>query len=163
MTDEELILMYRQYKKKRRIIIIIISFLVCLSLIVVYQFPKLNDKKNNDTHTEIKEEVLDKIPPELKLLVDSIEIIQDEDIDYVSYIESAIDDKDGDLKNKVEFNKIDTSIIGEQKIIYYVSDSSNNSVQKEILVNVKAKEIETNNNQLSQNNESKETNHRKHF
>lgn len=142
MTDEELILMYQQYKNKRRIIIIVIIFLICVSLLVVYKFPKLDNNKNNDEHTEIKEEVLDSVPPDLKLIVSSIEIIQDEEIDYISYIESAIDDIDGDLKDKVEFNEIDTSIIGEQIIVYFVSDSANNSIQKELLVNVKEKEVE---------------------
>ena len=36
MTDEELILMYRQYKNKRRIIIIIIIFLIGLFTYPMY-------------------------------------------------------------------------------------------------------------------------------
>lgn len=158
MNDEELILMYRQYKNKRRIIIIVIILLICLSLLVVYKFPKLDNKKDADNYTEIKEEVLDNVPPDLKLLVSSIEITQDEEIDYISYIESAIDDIDGDLKDKVEFNEIDTSIIGEQIILYFVSDSSNNSVQKELLVNIKEKEVEIpNNEQTPQDNKKQES------
>lgn len=134
MTDEELILMYRKYKLKRIILIIILFILVILSSLIIYKFSQNDTKTLPKNSIEIKEEESDNIPPELKLKDSAIEVYQGEEIDYLSYIESAIDNKDGDLISKVKYEKIDTSIVGEQKIIYSVSDSSDNFAQKEISV-----------------------------
>lgn len=163
MSDEELILMYRKYRKKR-IIIFVFIFLIILSLLIVFKFSKVNNNEKVKDSVEIKEEVLDNVPPELILTVSSIDVLQDEKIDYLLYIESAIDNKDGDLKDKVEFTEVDTSVLGEQKIIYSVSDSSNNVIQKELVVNVNQPKADipldnqpsnNNNNKKPENNQSK--------
>ena len=61
-------------------------------------------------------------------------------VDYLKYIESVIDDKDGDLLESITYNEIDTTKIGEQKIVYTVSDSSGNTSQEIVVVNVLKKE-----------------------
>lgn len=159
MTDEELILMYRKYKKKRIIILFIFIFLIIFFLLF-FKFPKFNNNEDTKDKVEIEEEVLeDNVPPELILTVSSIDVMQDEKIDYLLYIESAIDNNDGDLKSKVEFTEVDTSVLGEQKIIYSVSDSSSNVIQKELVVNVnKQKADKPLDNQPSKDNDNKPEN-----
>lgn len=164
MSDEELILMYRKYRKKR-IIIFVFIFLIILSLLIVFKFSIVNNNEEVKDSVEIKEEVLDNVPPELILTVSSIDVLQDEKIDYLLYIESAIDNKDGDLKDKVEFTEVDTSVLGEQKIVYSVSDSSNNVIQKELVVNVNQPKVDipldnqlSNDKKIPENNQSKPNN-----
>ncbi len=136
MSDEELLNKYKSYKKKRNTIIIIISLLLVLSLLIVSNFPK-GDKNILETPKTHPEEVKkDEISPvlELEKYLDKIEV--NDEIDYKKYIKVASDDVDGDITNKVEFNKIDTSQIGTYDIVYYVFDSSNNMTQKTLQMNI---------------------------
>lgn len=147
MSDEELLIMYQKYKRKRMIIIaVILLFILLISLYLYFHF-------NNTSSPEvekIKEEVIvkDEVAPIIKLKVNNIEITKGDDISYLDYIESVIDDKDGDLLDKVKYQEIDTSIIGEQSIIYSVSDNSGNSSQEILSVLIKEKILENNNGHL---------------
>lgn len=76
------------------------------------------------------------LPPVLELTVDSIEISQNEEINYDSYIKVAKDKEDGDLKDKVEYNKIDTSVVGEYEVNYSLENSSHKKVEKTMKVKV---------------------------
>ena len=80
-------------------------------------------------------------------------------MDYLKYIESVIDDKDGDLLESITYNEIDTTKIGEQKIAYTVSDSSGNTSQEVVVVNVLKKEepIEEKKENTSSNSSSVES------
>ena len=136
MSDEELLIMYQKYKRKRMIIIaVILLFILLISLYLYFHF-------NNTSSPEvekIKEEVIvkDEVAPIIKLKVNNIE--------------SVIDDKDGDLLDKVKYQEIDTSIIGEQSIIYSASDNSGNSSQEILSVLIKEKILENNNGSSSNN------------
>lgn len=150
MSDEELLIMYQKYKRKRMIIIaVILIFILLMSLYLYFHF-------NNTSSPEvekIKEEVIvkDEVAPIIKLKVNNIEITKGDDISYLDYIESVIDDKDGDLLDKVKYQEIDTSIIGEQSIIYSASDNSGNSSQEILSVLIKEKILENNNGSSSNN------------
>ena len=157
MTDEELLRMYRNYKNKRIIIITILIFFIALSSLIVYKFPKMNN--NGDSkESEVKETIdsTDTLAPILELTNDYIEIFVGDEIDYLSYVSKAEDDVEGDIKTNVEYNEIDTSIIGEQKIIYHVLDSSKNETIKELVVNIRQKEDISDNN-TSNKEDNKET------
>lgn len=142
MSDEELLDKYKSYKKKRNVIMIIISLLLALSLLIVSNFPK-RDKNILETPETRQEEVKkDEISPvlELEKYIDEIEV--NDEIDYKNYIKVASDDVDGDITDKVEFNKIDTSQIGTYDIVYYVFDSSNNMTQKTLQMTIIQKQEE---------------------
>lgn len=141
MTDEQLLAKYRKYKKKRNIIIISILLIVIISVFIFLSISNTSSKEDEKPKeiTNIPE-VKDEIAPEIKLRTNSIEITEGGDIDYLKYIESVIDDKDGDLLENIIYEEIDSSKIGEQKIIYTVSDSSGNTSQEVVIVNIKKKE-----------------------
>lgn len=133
MTEEEkeLLLRYQQYTRKRNMIIAtIIIVAITVSLVLGFYF---FGKNKNDT---VKKENVEVLPPVLELTVDSIEISQNEEINYDSYIKVAKDKEDGDLKDKVEYNKIDTSVVGEYEVNYSLENSSHKKVEKTMKVKV---------------------------
>lgn len=144
MSDEELLNRYESYKKKRNVIIIIIALLFIISLIIVINFPK--DSKQTEPKIEPpKEEVeVDNEKPILELTIDHIDIEINQKLNYGDYIKVAKDNVDGDLKDKVMFNKIDVSKVGTFEVVYYVFDSSNNMTQAILTINIKEppKEVE---------------------
>lgn len=154
MTDEQLLIMYRKYKRKRNLIIISIPLIIIISVFIFLSISNTSseDEEKINEFTNISE-VKDEIAPVIKLTTNNIEIIEGGDVDYLAYIESVIDDKDGNLFEKISYEEIDTSIIGEQKIIYTVSDSSGNTSQEVIIVNVLQKEepVETQKENTSSN------------
>jgi len=148
MTDEQLLIMYRKYKRKRNIIIFSIILIITISIsIFIFLSISNTSSKEDEKPTEIVNipEIKDELAPVIKLTTDSIEIIEGGDVDYLKYVESVIDDTDGDLITNIIYEEIDTSIIGEQNIMYSVSDSSGNIAQAVIVVKIlqKEKPVET--------------------
>lgn len=145
MNDEELLLKYKKYIKKRNLIIIISLLFVCfLTFGIMYYLSLL---ENHPKDVPIQKEVIeqkDDQSPILELTNTEIKIQVNSELDYNSYIKSVIDKEDGDLKDKVQYSKIDTSKIGEYKILYYVFDSSNNNSQAflKVIIEEPPKEIE---------------------
>ena len=82
--------------------------------------------------------------PILELTDTEIKIEVNSELDYNSFIKSVIDKEDGDLKDKVQYSKIDNSKVGEYKILYYVFDSSNNVSQAflKVIIEEPPKEVE---------------------
>lgn len=156
MTDEQLLTMFRKYKKKRNIIIISILVIIISSIFIFLSISNTsskNDAKSKEITNVSKEK--DEIAPVIKLNTNYIEIIEGGDVDYLKYIESVIDDKDGDLLESITYNEIDTTKIGEQKIVYTVSDSSGNTSQEVVVVNVLKKEEQQPSNSASNNTTTK--------
>ena len=156
MTDEQLLTMFRKYKKKRNIIIISILIIIISSIFIFLSISNTsskNDAKSKEITNVSKEK--DEIAPVIKLNTNYIEIIEGGDVDYLKYIESVIDDKDGDLLESITYNEIDTTKIGEQKIVYTVSDSSGNTSQEIVVVNVLKKEEQQPSNSASNNTTTK--------
>ncbi len=137
MSDEELLNRYESYKKKRNVIIIIIALLFIISLIIVINFPK--DSKPTEPKIEPPKEdtKVDNEKPILELTVDHLDIEINQELNYSDYIKVAKDNVDGDLKDKVMFNKIDVSKVGTFEVVYYVFDSSNNMTQAILTINIK--------------------------
>lgn len=160
MNDEELLNMYRKYKRKRVIIIFGITLIFAV-LIGSYLYFHFNNTSSPNVEEKTTDKVIvkDEVAPIIKLKVDNVEILKGDDINYLDYIESVIDDIDGDLLDKLEYEKIDTSIVGEQSIIYRVSDNSKNNSQAILSVLIKEQEMpeenkqENNSPNVSQNSE----------
>lgn len=141
MTDEELLTLYRKYKKKRLLIILFVLLIIMLVLIVYLIVNKDSVVNNKEDHVTVEIEKKDKNAPEIKLNASSIEIIEGGDLDYLKYVESVKDDMDGDLSDDIVYTEIDLSKVGEQKIIYSISDSSGNVSQEVLLVYVIKNEL----------------------
>ncbi len=139
MTDEELLNKYHHYIKKRRIVIsLLLFFLIIIAAVIIYYFPK-----TSKDDSVIIEKEKDHTPPVIVLETTNISIYKNETIDYLSYVKSVQDDIEGDLKDKLQYNEIDTSNIGNFEIIYTVSDSSNNTGQSKLTVEIKEKKVES--------------------
>lgn len=145
MNDEELLIKYRKYKKKRMIIIcgIILIFILLASSYLYFHFNNTSSLDIEEPKKEIT--VKDEVAPVIKLKINNLEILKGDDINYLDYVESVVDDKDGDLFEELKYEEIDSSIIGEQSIIYSVSDSAGNSSQEILTILIKEKEIEEEN------------------
>ena len=148
MSDEELLLKYRKYKKKRFIIIGGITFLLILIFSVILYF-HFNNTSSTEPKVNSKEDVVikDEDAPIIKLKIKEIEIMKGDDINYKDYIESVEDKIDGNLIEEVQYEMIDTSIVGEHSIIYSVSDKAGNTSQAILKVIIKETEeqVDTNN------------------
>lgn len=152
MSDEELLLKYRKYKKKRFIINGGITFLLILIFSVILYF-HFNNTSSTEPKVNSKEDVVikDEDAPIIKLKIKEIEIMKGDDINYKDYIESVEDKIDGNLIEEVQYEMIDTSIVGEHSIIYSVSDKAGNTSQAILKVIIKETEeqVDTNNSKTS--------------
>lgn len=128
MNDDELLLKYKSYVRKRNIIIIISIVIFLFLIFLIFRFAFVGNEQSIPLPSE--QQVVDEDEkPTLELSVHEVTIELNESIDYMSYLKEASDEVDGDLKEKVQYTEIDTSIIGEHNVLYYVFDSSNNMAQ----------------------------------
>ena len=153
MNDEELLLKYKKYIKKRNLIIIISLLFVCFLIFGILYYLSLQEKhpKNIPIQNEVIEQKDDEAPI-LELTDAEIKIEVNSELDYKSFIKSVIDKEDGDLKDKVQYSRIDNSKVGEYKILYYVFDSSNNVSQAflKVIIEEPPKEVEPEVNEETQ-------------
>lgn len=84
--------------------------------------------------------VIDDIPPIIKLKQDSIILMQGEAFNALDYIESVQDNIDGDLIDKVSFTTIDITKIGMHSVTYTVSDAQGNQAIATLHVYIQEKE-----------------------
>ena len=78
----------------------------------------------------------DKKAPTLELNKTRIQVGIDSKIDYLSYIQKAEDDVDGDLKSKVTYNEINTNKVGKNEVIYRVKDQAGHESQQTLVIDV---------------------------
>lgn len=85
------------------------------------------DSNNNETNVERKYNLVDTVPPILTLKGQYEEKIK-QGTEYVELGARAIDEKDGDLSDRIEINssKVNTNEIGTYNVNYVVTDNSNN-------------------------------------
>lgn len=117
--------------KNKKIAFGVVIGLAVLSCFVKYLIPSSNKKSNNDE--VINSERKDITPPYLLLKEEKFIIYQDDEIDYKSFIVDCFDEVDGDLIDKVTYNTIDTSKVGEFAVTYSVKDLSGNETKKDLL------------------------------
>lgn len=155
MSDEELLIKYHEYKRKRMIIIsiIVLFFILIAGLILYFHF---NNTSSTELEEKPKEEVIvkDEEPPIIKLKIEELELTKGDDINYIDYVESVIDKVDGNLIDELKYEEIDTSIVGEQSIVYSVNDKSGNTSQAILKVIVKEKEEPENQENIPENRQT---------
>lgn len=110
--------------KKTAIIIIVLS-LFGMSILSL-TFKKFTYKNNVQNDIEEKEETKDTEAPVLTLKENKFIIYQGNDFNYDAFVISAIDNVDGDLKDKVKYTKQDLSNVGTYEIEYSVEDNAGN-------------------------------------
>ena len=117
--------------KNKKIAFGVVIGLAVLSCFVKYLIPSSNKKGNNDE--VVNSEKKDITPPYLLLKEEKFIIYQDDEINYKSFIVDCFDEVDGDLIDKVTYNTIDTSKVGEYTVTYSVKDLSGNEATKDLL------------------------------
>lgn len=117
--------------KNKKIAFGVVIGLAVLSCFVKYLIPSSNKKCNNDE--VVNSEKKDITPPYLLLKEEKFIIYQDDEINYKSFIVDCFDEVDGDLIDKVIYNTIDTSKVGEYTVTYSVKDLSGNETRKDLL------------------------------
>lgn len=116
--------------KNKKIAFGVIIGLAVLSCFVKYLIPS-NTKV--DVEEVTNNERKDITPPYLLLKEEKFIVYQNTEINYKSFIIDAYDEVDGDLIDKVTYNTIDTSKVGEYTVTYSVKDLSGNETKKDIL------------------------------
>lgn len=146
--EKELLEKYLIYRRKRNKIILIIILIVILLVGGIGLWIYISSNKNNISRqkiTQIQEEtkIEDTEKPVITLKAKQISIFQNDTINYAEYIESAIDNIDGNITQNVKYNTIDTSKIGEFKITYSVQDKAKNEATEQIKVIINKREEKT--------------------
>lgn len=138
--EQEILKLYRADKKrkrKKRITLIMLLLLLSIGGYGVYRYVQSMPTAPKE---KIEEKPTDTVKPNITLTTEKIEIFKGEDIAYEKYIKEAMDDKDGDLSEKVNFNKIDANEVGEYEVHYRVKDKAGNESSATLKVVVKEKE-----------------------
>ena len=124
---------------------------------------KLSNKvKSVSKHLMI--DVYDDVSPVIVLKESAVTVDNGSKLNLKDYIESATDKVDGDLKEKVKYNSIDTNKAGNYTVNYEVDDSAGNHGTCSMSVSVKEKPVEqptpstSSSNNASKNNGSSSNN-----
>lgn len=100
----------------------------------------VTDTSGNETDVELTIEVEDISAPVITLSETSVTVKQDATFNAESYLETAIDNKDGDLSDDVTIeDPVDTSKTGSYTVSYIVSDKSGNETTETLSVIVEEK------------------------
>ncbi len=130
--------------KNKKTIAIFIAVIILCSLVpfILKQNVwnrELKAEKEAKAEQEKQIEILknDEVAPILILKQDKITVYQGDEINYTSFIKEASDNLEGDLTEKVTYEKIDTSKVGEYFLEYEVSDTASNITKARIQIIVK--------------------------
>ena len=74
--------------------------------------------------------------PELKLKSSRVRVGLNSDIDYLAFIDKAIDEVDGELIDEVKYNEIDVSKVGQSIVTYTLKDQADNETAQKLIVDV---------------------------
>jgi len=133
----------------KRKTILIISLLLTLFLTffisLYYQLEKKNynlkflneEQREKENYQKTLKE--DLVPPILILTKDKITVYKGDEINYMSFVKTATDNLEGDLKSDVKYKKINTDKIGEYFVEYEVKDIASNVTKAKLKVIVKEK------------------------
>ncbi len=101
-----------------------------------------NDMKKIEKYMIIR--VYDDVPPVLSISKTDESIAYGGSFNSESYIQNAVDNEDGDIKNRVKTEgSVDCSKSGTYKIRYYVEDDAGNMTEKYLNVSVAEKPQQT--------------------
>lgn len=96
------------------------------------------DKSGNAATATLNVTVKDVEAPVISLSRNEISVKAGTSVDFAQYLQSATDNKDGDIKNKVSLPTIRTSSAGTYTATYAVSDSAGNKATANLTVKVTA-------------------------
>ncbi|MFV0393652.1 MAG: NlpC/P60 family protein [Coprobacillaceae bacterium] len=96
------------------------------------------DAAGNTSEQTVNVNVKDLTGPEIVLSKTSITVEAGEAVNGAEYLTSATDNKDGDVKGKVEIGSVDTSKSGTKSLTYTVSDEAGNTSEAILTVKVNA-------------------------
>lgn len=96
----------------------------------------VKDAAGNETKQKLNTTIKDMTGPQIILSTNKVTINKGESINLASYITSAIDNSDGDMKAQVKFNTIDTSSTGLKTVTYQATDSKGNQSTAQLQVDV---------------------------
>lgn len=82
-------------------------------------------------------------PPTITLKFSKLILYKDTEINYDAFVLEVTDNVDKDLIKKLEHNKIDTSQVGEQTIVYKVKDSSGNEAKENLTIIIRENLVQT--------------------
>lgn len=82
-------------------------------------------------------------PPTIILKFSKLILYKDTEINYDAFVLEVTDNVDKDLIKKLEHNKIDTSQVGEQTIVYKVKDSSGNEAKENLTIIIRENLVQT--------------------
>ena len=94
------------------------------------------DSAGNTSKETLNATVKDITGPKIVLSTNKISLDKGEQIDLKSYITSAVDNLDGDMKDKITFNTIDTSTTGNKTVTYTGVDTAENKTEVQLQVEV---------------------------
>lgn len=131
--------------KKKTIFVVVIVVFLCsiISLFLNYGKIKRNIEINKQKELErIQEEQIlleDSVPPILILSQDKLISYKGDKINYLSFVESATDNLEGDLKDKVTYQEIDINKIGDYEVVYEVQDKASNITKVSLHITIREK------------------------
>ena len=96
----------------------------------------VKDAAGNETKQKLKTTIQDITGPQIVLSTNKVTINKGDSINLASYIISAQDNSDGDMKSKVTYNTIDTSSTGLKTVTYQAIDSYGNKSSATLNVDV---------------------------
>lgn len=94
------------------------------------------DNSGNESTAELNVTVKDLEAPKITLTKSEVTINAGDSIDLASYLSSAVDNKDGDVKSKVAISSINTSSAGTKTATYSVTDAAGNTATANLTVKV---------------------------
>lgn len=132
-------------KKVKIIFISVIVVAICIIIPIVLN-KEINQRKLEVLRQEQEEKdrqdailKADQVAPILMLTQDKVILYQGDELNYKSFIKEASDNLEGDLTDKVSFETLDTSKLGEYYIDYEVSDIALNVTKARLKVIIKEK------------------------
>lgn len=118
--------------KKKAVFIIAVVIFLCSAVSIFLNFGKIKRNLELQKQAEaerMREEAVfleDFVPPVLILSQDKLISYKGDEINYLSFVESASDNLEGDLRDKVKYNEIDINTVGEYDVTYEVQDRASN-------------------------------------
>lgn len=95
------------------------------------------DSSGNQSQKSLKVKVEDLSAPKISLSKSSVQITKGKSFNAKSYLESATDNKDGNITSKVKVNSsVNTDKAGKYTVTYSVTDEAGNSSSKSLKVTV---------------------------
>lgn len=131
--------------KKKAVIIIVIVIFLCSVVSIFFNLGRI--KRNTELQKQAEAERLreeavyleDCVAPVLILSQDKLVSYKGDEINYLSFVKSATDNLEGDLKDKVIYNEVDINEIGEYDVIYEVQDRASNTTLAKLHVIIREK------------------------